>query len=442
MATLNPLEQKARISFIKGLLIAGLIGAIGVGILVWQLTERDKKIKTEQGKITSGVLVLAHDVSSGQLLSEEDFTTISALKSTLPINYYSSTVDLDLGKLQDKNGNEIKKVSKITITSDQGKEEFYYPTEDIPTDRIAGNSNITVSQIETTNDNEGAGKEIYAIHYKGNVLAENQVTAAMLDLFPKRRIIWDKLILGQDEYGNVIYEKATVGADGKTTNEKVELDENVLVPKIDIKANTVVSASMFTKAEEQISNDLREQEYNMITLPVNLEDKDTIDIRLRLPNGADYIVLTKKNVTIPKNADGYMTDTIILKCSEAETMTMSAAIVDTYQMLEAGAKLYAVKYTDPGLQETATATYLPSGAVMQLISTNPNIVQDAKVKIYQYYIKNADMYRNNANTGIQAGLNMVEADERTDGISANTRQEITATKDNREEYLENLSDME
>ena len=45
MATLNPLEQKARISFIKGLLIAGLIGAIGIGLLVWQLTVRDKTIK-------------------------------------------------------------------------------------------------------------------------------------------------------------------------------------------------------------------------------------------------------------------------------------------------------------------------------------------------------------------------------------------------------------
>ena len=107
MATLNPLEQKARISFIKGILIAGLIGAIGIGLLVWQLTVRDKTIKDEQGKITSGVLVLAHDVSSGQLLSEDDFTTISALKSTLPTNYYSSTADLDLGKLQDKEGNDI-----------------------------------------------------------------------------------------------------------------------------------------------------------------------------------------------------------------------------------------------------------------------------------------------------------------------------------------------
>ena len=428
MATLNPLEQKARISFIKGLLIAGLIGAIGIGLLVWQLTERDKKIKAEQGKITSGVLVLAHDVSSGQLLSEDDFTTISALRSTLPVNYYSSTADLELGKLQDKNGNEIKKVSKVTVTSGSSKDEFYYPTDEIPEDKIAGNANITVSSIETTKDNEGAGKEIYAIHYKGNVLEEGQVTDAMLAVFPNRRIIWDKLILGQDEYGNVIYEKATLNADGTTTNEKVELDENVLVPKIDIKANTVVSASMFTKAEEQVSNDLREQEYNMISLPVNLEDKDTIDVRLRLPNGADYIVLTKKNVTIPQNGDGYMTDTVILKCSEAETMTMSAAIVDTYQMLDAGAKLYAVKYTDPGLQETATATYLPSGAVMQLISTNPNIVQDAKVKIYQFYIKNADMYRNNASTGIQSGLITLKDDERADGITQNTRTEITKTK--------------
>ncbi len=440
MATLNPLEQKARISFIKGLLIAGLIGAIGIGLLVWQLTVRDKKIKDEQGKITSGVLVLAHDVSSGQLLSEDDFTTISALKSTLPTNYFSSTAELDLGTLKDKNGNEIKKVSKVTITSGSSKEEFYYPTNEIPTDKIAGNSNITVSEYETTEADEGAGKEIYAIHYKGNVLDESAVTAAMLDYFPNRRIVWDKLILGQDEYGNVIYEIASTNADGTATKEKVELDENVLVPKIDIKANTVVSASMFTKAEEQVSNDLREQEYNMISLPVNLEDKDTVDIRLRLPNGADYIVLTKKNVTIPKNAEGFMPDTIILKCSEAETMTMSAALVDTYQMLEAGAKLYAVKYTDPGLQETATATYLPSGAVMQLISTNPNIVQDAKVKIYQYYINNAEMYRNSANTGIQSGLNMVEADDRKDGISSNTREEIQTTKDNREEYLESLSE--
>ena len=150
MATLNPLEQKARISFIKGILIAGLIGAIGVGLLVWQLTVRDKKIKDEQGKITSGVLVLAHDVSSGQLLSDEDFKTVSALKATLPTNYFASTADLDLGKLQDKNGNEIKKVSKVTITSGSNKEEFYYPTEEIPTEKIAGSSNISVSSVETT----------------------------------------------------------------------------------------------------------------------------------------------------------------------------------------------------------------------------------------------------------------------------------------------------
>jgi hypothetical protein len=50
------------------------------------------------------------------------------------------------------------------------------------------------------------------------------------------------------------------------------------------------------------------------------------------------------------------------------------------------------------------------------------------------------MYRNSANTGIQSGLNMVEADDRKDGISSNTREEIQTTKDNREEYLESLSE--
>ncbi len=45
--------------------------------------------------------------------------------------------------------------------------------------------------------------------------------------------------------------------------------------------------------DEDIENSLRYMEYNMITMPTTLEEGDYIDIRLRLPNSQDLIVISK-----------------------------------------------------------------------------------------------------------------------------------------------------
>ena len=68
------------------------------------------------------------------------------------------------------------------------------------------------------------------------------------------------------------------------------------VAKIDLTPGTVLSNSLLTTTDSTLSKDLRQQEYNMVTLPTQLSAGDYIDIRLQLPDGGDYIVISKKYV--------------------------------------------------------------------------------------------------------------------------------------------------
>ena len=137
--------------------------------------------------------------------------------------------------------------------------------------------------------------------------------------------------------------------------------EGVAIAKIDMTAGTVLSANMLTKADSKSTKDVRQQEYNMISLPSQLSAGDYIDIRFQLPDGTDYIVVSKKCV---KNANA---TTVWLDMNEEEILVMTNAIVEYYIM--SGSKLYATVYTEPGLQEAATPTYYPSNEVIDLINS-------------------------------------------------------------------------
>ena len=129
-----------------------------------------------------------------------------------------------------------------------------------------------------------------------------------------------------------------------------------LVAKIDLKAGTILTKDMLTTSSEQVTNDLRKQEYNMIMLPSQLETGKYIDIRLRLPNGTDYIVASHKQVTIP-DVGGYPSlNTISINVSETEILALSCAIVECYKI--EGSILYANQYVEPGLQTAADLTYM------------------------------------------------------------------------------------
>lgn len=60
---------------------------------------------------------------------------------------------------------------------------------------------------------------------------------------------------------------------------------------VDIRKSQPVLSNMLTP---DLELGLREQEFSLFKLNTNLEKNDFVDIRIRFPNGEDYIVLSKK----------------------------------------------------------------------------------------------------------------------------------------------------
>lgn len=314
MATLNPLEKKARSSFIKGLVIAGIIGTLIVAFLamiIFKMNGEEKQRIAAQKQ----VLVLNSDIKSGEEV----------------------TADLLSSQLANS---EVATASAITM---------------------------------------------------------NQFT---------------ELSTVTDDAGNLMAVK--------------------VIAKIDIPAKSILTQDMVTVEDEKVTDDLREQEYNMVVLPATLEEGDTIDIRLRLPTGEDFIVVSKKKVKLSNLGGTFSPQSIIINLTEDEILTMSAAIVDAYQM--EGSKLSASKYTDPGLQAKATPTYVPSNATINLINTDPNIVQTARNSLISRYNNTYNQYR----AGIDGTLSGIDEATRQSGVQSGTGTETATQQSERQTYLEQM----
>ncbi|MBR6504359.1 MAG: SAF domain-containing protein [Clostridia bacterium] len=189
--------------------------------------------------------------------------------------------------------------------------------------------------------------------------------------------------------------------------------------KLDLKAGTVLTQEMLYETEDEIRDDLRKQEYNMIVLPVQMEIGDYIDIRLILPTGADFIVVSKKEVLDANET------TVWLNMTEDEILLMSSAIVEAYKMN--GAKLTATIYAEPGIQETATVTYHPSNNIGALINSSPNVVEEAKNALAKRY---KEGYRALIEESVNNGT--------PENVTTKMQEEITKQKEERANYLNGL----
>lgn len=216
--------------------------------------------------------------------------------------------------------------------------------------------------------------------------------------------------------GDITYKKV------KTTDVPSDVTNQVVngIAKIDLSAGTVLTKSMITASEETTKDDVRRQEYNMVSLPSRLSTGEFIDIRLQLPNGADYIVISKKQV-LACNAS-----TIWLNMNEEEIELMSNAIIEYYIMK--GSKLYAAVYTEPGIQTASVGTYVPNSSVSTLISSNPNI------KNYINQERYSDALKAIRNNNIASSLNQYSEDA-IKNIEENMQEEIKTLKQTRESYF-------
>lgn len=224
----------------------------------------------------------------------------------------------------------------------------------------------------------------------------------------------------------------STGSNKTRTKEYLELQNVPVLAKVTMNANTVITPNLIVQSDEVVSDDTREQEYNMVVLPVDLMTDDYVDIRLMTPSGQDFIVVSKAKVTIPVNADGsYVTDTMKVSLREDEILSMSSAIVEAYGLL--GAKLYATKYVEPGMQEPSAPTYTPNAAVTSQIDNNPNIVEKAKEELRARYSDSAKKTRNDY---LQSAIN--GADDYSSNVQSGADDDITKQNTARQKYLESL----
>lgn len=222
-------------------------------------------------------------------------------------------------------------------------------------------------------------------------------------------------------------------------DKEVVLNNVPLVAKVDMKANTVLTGSLLSQSDELITSDVREQEYNMLSIQSGIQDEDVVDIRLRTPKGQDYIVISKKTVIIPEQGGTVDSDTIKLKLTEDEILTMSSAIVDSYMMQ--GSVLYVSKYVEPGTQESAIPTYSPNQDIINLINNDPNITQRAMIAISQRYNRKD---RNDTDKTVMSTernkidsiINSIDESTRNSNVQSKSEESVTKTKELRKRFYE------
>ena len=355
MAT-NPMQRKARISFILGMLVMLLISGAIIVFLFMQLNNYKKKEQDDK-KASRQVYVLNQDVSSGQVITSDMYTMATVNLNLVPANAVTDMSIIDNYSLQDKEGNEVyTKGGKLTIQKNNKEYEIKEEEEN------------------------------------GNYYIEMN---------------------GDDEY--------------------IDLTTVPLIAKVAMKANTVITKELLAKGENELADDMRREEYNAFILPMDLVTGDYVDVRLMLPNGQNFIVVSKKEVEIPNIGGQDSTDTVWMNVSEGEILAISSAIVDAYRIN--GAKLYVDKYTEAGMQKAAIPTYVVTSETYTLLQNDPNILQKAKNELLNRYRNesNVDLRNNHINKAIQA------QEDAEEGYTTNMEESIKNSQDQRKTYLDSLS---
>lgn len=197
-----------------------------------------------------------------------------------------------------------------------------------------------------------------------------------------------------------------------------------------IPAGAIITPDMLVESDKKITDDMRIQEYSSIALPSQLKNGDIIDVRLTLPTGQDYIVLSQKEVIQTDET------TVWLHVNEAEILLLNSAMVEAWTIT--GTKLYAVEYIDAGSQRGALITYTPAAETYDLIKSNPNISAQARTDLAEELNSlkgsdHVDEFRHYIDNALSEHI-----DERESSAETGFTEEITTMQTHRAEYVEAL----
>ncbi|MCM1215110.1 MAG: SAF domain-containing protein [Lachnospiraceae bacterium] len=140
--------------------------------------------------------------------------------------------------------------------------------------------------------------------------------------------------------------------------------------KVAVNPGTPITSNM-TMAEA-IEDDMRDRDIILNRITVGIEEGDYIDVRITMPYGDDYLVLSHKRVY------GLGENTVKLYLTEFEWMQYQGAMVDYYLNSAYGCTIYADKYIEPGIQQAAVKYYTVPTNIAALIQKDPNIIDKAE----------------------------------------------------------------
>ena len=406
----NPIQKKVRNSMLLGALITLVITGIIIGLLLMQLMKVNKEQEELKASYVS-VYTLSQDVKSGQVLTEDMFKLGNVLLEHVPNNATTDISTFTNYSLSDSEGNKVytDKEGTYLVKTSEYLEVFLDES---------GKYYTYASNGEKTNLDNINSRNVIQDEYGMFIVQETQ---------GKTRLYKEDLT---DQYYilRVRYNTA------ENSNQPVREKENItilgapLIAKVDMNSNTVLTLDLISVGS-LVTADVRKQEYNAIVLPMDLATGDYVDIRLQLPSGQDFIVVSKKSVEIPIVQGMDSTDTVWMQLSEDEILSMSCAIVEAYRIN--GSKLYATKYTDPGMQEAAIPTYPINAETVAIIQADPNVTETAMNNLRARY--NASLRNEYINNELQKDGNSES------NIPGKINESITKTQDQRKQYLEGLA---
>lgn len=199
------------------------------------------------------------------------------------------------------------------------------------------------------------------IMYQTELSNNQQTVYVATDLINAGDIVTDT-----GENANV--EKQTVYTGLESYNYITESEMNTRA-KVDIAAGVPVMYNMVT--DVVVDNDTRDYEISVANLTTDQKENDVVDIRVIFPNGEDYVILSKKQITNLNLENCVFTSQL----NEEEILRVASAIVDAY--MTTGARIYTTRYVEENIQETSTPNYPVRETTIALINSDPNVVTKA-----------------------------------------------------------------
>ena len=117
MAT-NPMQRKARNSFLLGMLVMLIIAGVVIAFLVMQLMSRIQQERTSLANMVNAY-VLNQDVKSGQVITNDMLTLTQVNRTLVPSNATSDLTILD--KENSLTSSEISRENVIDIKENDTK---------------------------------------------------------------------------------------------------------------------------------------------------------------------------------------------------------------------------------------------------------------------------------------------------------------------------------